>query len=166
MAARGRKTVAQEQHIRELIETFSLRNMGPSEIRNALASSQNSEPISLSLSQVNRYLAQIRRDRASRIDPAVREQELADLLAHTKDVIGVAAASSARYRDSAHGVGYLNTELKAITIAAKLQGLDVAVAPGRGGPPVQDAHPLDDLSPAEQSAQFARWAEIAKEAAV
>jgi hypothetical protein len=166
VAARGRKTVAQESHIRELVETFSLRGMGPSEIRKALASSQNTEPVSLSLRQVNSYLAQMRRDRPSRIDPTVREQEWADLLAHTNDVIDVAAASSARYRDSVHGAAYLNTELKAITIAAKLWGLDIAAAPGRGGPQVQDTHPLDDLSPAEQSAQFARWAEITREAAL
>lgn len=163
MAAGGRKPFAQELGIRERIDTLSLRGMGPSEIRNALASSQNTEPISLSLRQVNRYLAEVRRERVQRLDPAVREQGFADLLAHTNDVIGVAAASSARYRESAHGVGYLNTEIKAITLAAKLQGFDSPAPTAAAGSVAPDSHLLDALSGAEQSAQFARWADMTKE---
>ena len=120
MARPGRKPFEEELRLRERIESLYLNGLRPTAIRDALASAQNPAPIELSLRQVQSYVTRMRRGWAKSLDPAQREAERAELVAASKDVIRVAAASSARYRDDAIGVGYLNTELKAIERLAKL----------------------------------------------
>lgn len=161
MARPGRKPLEDELRLRERIESLSLSGLRPVAIRDALASAQNAAPIELSVRQIQAYLAAIRRGWAHSLDPAAREAERAELVANTKDVIRVAASSSARYRDGAEGVGYLNTELRAIDRLAKLLGLNgPAVSAGR---PDADTHELDRLSGAEQAARLRELALLVEE---
>ena len=159
MARPGRKPFEEELRLRERIESLYLSGLRPSAIRDALASAQNAAPIELSLRQVQSYVAQVRRGWAKSLDPAGREAEWAELVAANKDVIRVAAASSARYRDDAIGVGYLNSEIKGIALLAKLMGLDAQ--PGaRGSPPEAAVSPFAALPPAEQAASLHHLADL------
>jgi hypothetical protein len=136
--------------------------MRPAQIRDALASTQNPVPIELSLRQVQTYVTRIRRGWIANLDPAQREAEWAELVAANRDVIRVAAASSARYRDDAIGVGYLNSEIKGIALQAKLLGFDAQ--PGaRGAPPEADISPIATLPRAEQAASLHRLADLVAE---
>ena len=137
-----------------------LSGLRPAQIRDALASAQNQVPIELSLRQVQSYVTQLRRGWAKSLDPAQREAEWAELLAATKDVIRVAAGSSARYRDDALGVGYLNSELKGIALLAKLLGLDLVAPSERGGPPEAEVSPFAALPPSEQAASLHHLADL------
>jgi hypothetical protein len=160
MGARGRKPFEEEFRLRERIESLYLSGLRPGQIRDALASAQNQAPIELSLRQVQAYVAQVRRGWATSLDPAQREAERAELVAAGKDVIRVAAASSARYRDDAVGVGYLNTELKAIERVARLLGLDAAALSERARVPEAEVTPIAALPPAEQAASLHRLADL------
>jgi hypothetical protein len=168
MAARGRKSFATELRIREQTKRLYLNGLSATGIRDALASPQNPEPIHLSLRQVQAYLLKIRTDWAQAIQPEAADEQCAALIAATDDVIFTAAASSARYRDSSLGVGYLNTELKGIRQKAQLLGLDQLRrgAPGRtvSATPLS-AHPLDELSAAEQAQRLRELAEALEETA-
>ena len=154
MAARGRKPLEEELRRREQIESLYLSGLRTAQIRDALASAQNPTPIELSLRQVQAYVAQIKGGWAKSLDPAQREAERAELVAEGKDVIRVAAGSSARYRGDAIAVGYLNTELKAIERVAKLLGLDAPAAGTRGGHCVAEASPFATLSRPELEASI------------
>ena len=160
MARPGRRPFEEELRLRERIEGLYLSGLRPAQIRDALASAQNPAPIELSLRQVQSYVARMRRGWAKSLDPAQREAERAELVAASKDVIRVAAASSARYRDDAIGVGYLNTELKAIERLAKLLGLDLVAPSERGGPPGADVSPFAALPPSEQAASLHHLADL------
>jgi hypothetical protein len=160
VATRGRKPFEEELRLRERIESLYLSGLRPTAIRDALASAQNPAPIELSLRQVQSYVARMRRGWAKSLDPAQREAERAELVAASKDVIRVAAASSARYRDDAIGVGYLNTELKAIDRVAKFLGLDAMAPGGRGGPLEADVPPFAALPPSEQAASLHHLADL------
>jgi hypothetical protein len=117
-------------------------------------------PIELSLRQIQAYVTRMRRSWVASLDPAQREAEWAELVAAGKDVIRVAAASSARYRDDAVGVGYLNTELKAIERVARLLGLDAAALSERARVPEAEVSPFAGLPPAEQAASLHRLADL------
>jgi hypothetical protein len=159
VARPGRKPFEEELRLREQIEGLYLSGMRPAQIRDALASAQNAVPIELSLRQVQAYVTRMRRGWAQRLDPAGREAEWAELVAAGKDVIRVAAASSARYRDDAVGVGYLNSEIKGIALMAKLLGFDGQ--PGaRGAPPEAAVSPFAALPPAEQAASLHHLADL------
>ena len=167
MAARGRKPFEEELRLRERIESLYWSGLRPAAIRDALASAQNVAPMELSLRQVQAYVSRLRRGWAKSLDPAQREAEWAELVANAKDVIRVAAASSARYRDTSVGVGYLNSEIKGIDRLARLLGLDgprrtelaaLAGAPGGGA-----AHPLDALSPKEQIVRLRALLDVLEE---
>jgi hypothetical protein len=160
MAARGRKPFEDELRLRERIESLYLSGLRPAAIRDALASAQNPVPIELSLRQVQSYVAQMRRSWVASLDPAQREAEWAELVAAGKDIIRVAAASSARYRDDDLGVGYLNTELKAIERVAKLLGLGAAGLGERARVPATEVSPIAALPPAEQAASLHRLADL------
>jgi len=160
VARPGRKPFEEELRLRERIEGLYLSGLRPAQIRDALASAQNQVPIELSLRQVQSYVTQLRRGWAKSLDPAQREAEWAELLAATKDVIRVAAGSSARYRDDAVGVGYLNSELKGIALLAKLMGLDAPAPGGRGGPLEVDISPFAALPPSEQAASLHHLADL------
>jgi hypothetical protein len=108
--------VEEELRLRERIESLHFTGLRPVEIRDALASSQNATPIELSVRQVQAHLQTIRRGWARSIDPAVREAELAELVANLKDAARTASSASARYREHPEGVGYANTRLKALKI--------------------------------------------------
>jgi hypothetical protein len=159
MARPGRKPFEEELRLHERIESLYLSGLRTAQIRDALASTQNPVPIELSLRQVQSYVAQIRRGWATSLDPAQREAERAELVAAGKDVIRVAAASSARYRDDAIGIGYLNSEIKGIALLAKLLGLDARQG-ARGSPPETDVSPIAGLPPAEQAASLHRLADL------
>ena len=162
MARPGRKPLAEELRLREQIEGLYLSGMRPGQIRDALASAQNTVPIELSLRQVQSYVTRMRRDWVARLDPAQREAEWGELVAASKDVIRVAAASSARYRDDAVGVGYLNSEIKGLALLARLLGLDAP--PGaRAAPPEADISPIATLPRAEQAASLHRLADLVAE---
>ena len=162
MARPGRKPFEEELRLRERIEGLYLSGMRPAQIRDALASTQNPVPIELSLRQVQTYVTRIRRGWIANLDPAQREAEWAELVAANRDVIRVAAASSARYRDDAIGVGYLNSEIKGIALQAKLLGFDAQ--PGaRGAPPEADISPIATLPRAEQAASLHRLADLVAE---
>ena len=162
MARPGRKPFEEELRLRERIESLYLSGMRPAQIRDALASTQNPVPIELSLRQVQTYVTRIRRGWIANLDPAQREAEWAELVAANRDVIRVAAASSARYRDDAIGVGYLNSEIKGIALQAKLLGFDAQ--PGaRGAPPEADISPIATLPRAEQAASLHRLADLVAE---
>lgn len=163
MARPGRKPFEEELRLRERIEGLYLSGLRPAQIRDALASAQNPTPIELSLRQVQTYVTRMRRGWVASLDPAKREAEWAELVAAGKDVIRVAAASSARYRDDAIGVGYLNSEIKGIALLAKLMGLDAPVPGGRGGPPEADVPPFAALPSAEQAASLHRLADLVAE---
>ena len=160
MARLGRRPFEEELRLRERIEGLYLSGLRPAQIRDALASAQNQVPIELSLRQVQSYVTQLRRGWAKSLDPAQREAEWAELLAATKDVIRVAAGSSARYRDDALGVGYLNSELKGIALLAKLMGLDAPAPGGRGGPLEAEVSPFAALPPSEQAASLHHLADL------
>ena len=160
MARPGRRPFEEELRLRERIEGLYLSGLRPAQIRDALASAQNQVPIELSLRQVQSYVTQLRRGWAKSLDPAQREAERAELVAATKDVIRVAAGSSARYRDDALGVGYLNSELKGIALLAKLMGLDAPAPGGRGGPLEADVSPFAALPPSEQAASLHHLADL------
>ena len=162
MARPGRKPFEEELRLRERIEGLYLSGLRPAQIRDALASAQNAVPIELSLRQVQSYVTQLRRSWVARLDPAQREAEWAELVAANKDVIRVAAASSARYRDDAVGVGYLNSEIKGIALLAKLMGLDARQG-ARGAPPEADISPIATLPRAEQAASLHRLADLVAE---
>ena len=162
VARPGRKPFEEELRLRERIESLYLSGLRPTAIRDALASAQNPAPIELSLRQVQAYVARMRRDWVASLDPAQREAEWAELVAANKDVIRVAAASSARYRDDAVGVGYLNSEIKGIALLARLLGLD-APPGGRGAPPEADISPIATLPRAEQAASLHRLADLVAE---
>jgi hypothetical protein len=162
VARPGRKPFEEELRLRERIEGLYLSGMRPAQIRDALASTQNPVPIELSLRQVQTYVTRIRRGWIANLDPAQREAEWAELVAANRDVIRVAAASSARYRDDAIGVGYLNSEIKGIALQAKLLGFDAQ--PGaRGAPPEADISPIATLPRAEQAASLHRLADLVAE---
>ena len=162
MARPGRKPFEEELRLRERIESLYLSGMRPAQIRDALASTQNPVPIELSLRQVQTYVTRIRRGWIANLDPAQREAEWAELVAANRDVIRVAAASSARYRDDAIGVGYLNSEIKGIALQAKLLGFDAQ--PGaRGAPPEADISPIATLPRAEQAASLHYLADLVAE---
>jgi hypothetical protein len=163
VARPGRKPFEEELRLRERIESLYLSGLRPAQIRDALASAQNPVPIELSLRQVQSYLTQIRRGWAKSLDPDQRDAERAELVAASKDVIRVAAASSARYRDDAVGVGYLNTELKAIDRVAKFLGLDAAALGERARLADADVSPFVGLPPAEQAASMHRLADLVAE---
>ena len=163
MARPGRKPFEEELRLRERIESLYLSGLRPAQIRGALASAQNPAPIELSLRQVQSYVTRMRRGWAKSLDPAQREAERAELVAASKDVIRVAAASSARYRDDAVGVGYLNSEIKGIALLAKLLGFGSATAGARGGPPEADISPIATLPHAEQAASLHRLADLVAE---
>ena len=169
MAARGRKPFEDELRIRERIESLYLSGLRPVAIRDALASAQNAEPLELSVRQIQAYLKRIGRGWARSLDPGVLDHERAELIAAGKDVIRVAAASSARYRSEPQGVGYLNTEVRAIAGVAKLLGLDAVrrpeAAPPADGPPADDVHPLDDLSADEQIVRLRELADLLEQSA-
>jgi hypothetical protein len=159
VARPGRKPFEEELRLRERIESLYLSGMRPAQIRDALASTQNPVPIELSLRQVQEYVTRMRRGWVASLDPAQREAEWAELVAANRDVIRVAAASSARYRDDAIGVGYLNSEIKGIALQAKLLGFDAQ--PGaRGAPPEADISPIATLPRAEQAASLHRLADL------
>ena len=160
MATRGRKPFEEELRLRERIESLYLSGLRPAQIRGALASAQNPVPIELSLRQVQAYVTRMRRDWVARLDPAQREAERAELVAASKDLIRVAAASSARYRGDAIGVGYLNSELKGIALLAKLMGLDLVAPGGRGGPLEAEVSPFAALPPSEQAASLHHLADL------
>jgi len=160
VARPGRRPFEEELRLRERIEGLYLSGLRPAQIRDALASAQNQVPIELSLRQVQSYVTQLRRGWAKSLDPAQREAEWAELLAATKDVIRVAAGSSARYRDDALGVGYLNSELKGIALLAKLMGLDAPAPGGRGGPLEAEVSPFAALPPSEQAASLHHLADL------
>jgi hypothetical protein len=162
VARPGRKPFEEELRLRERIESLYLSGMRPAQIRDALASAQNPVPTELSLRQVQTYVTRIRRGWIANLDPAQREAEWAELVAANRDVIRVAAASSARYRDDAIGVGYLNSEIKGIALQAKLLGFDAQ--PGaRGAPPEADISPIATLPRAEQAASLHRLADLVAE---
>jgi hypothetical protein len=163
VARPGRKPFEEELRLRERIEGLHLSGLRPVQIRDALASAQNQVPIELSLRQVQTYVTRMRRSWVASLDPAQREAEWAELLAATKDVIRVAAGSSARYRDDAIGVGYLNSEIKGIALLAKLVGLDAPAAGARGAPPEADISPIATLPRAEQAASLHRLADLVAE---
>ena len=163
MARPGRKPFEEELRLRERIESLYLSGMRPAQIRDALASAQNAVPIELSLRQVQSYVTQLRRGWAKSLDPAQREAEWAELVAANRDVIRVAAASSARYRDDDLGVGYLNSEIKGIALLAKLLGFGSATAGARGAPPEADISPIATLPRAEQAASLHRLADLVAE---
>jgi len=159
VARPGRKPFEEELRLRERIESLYLSGMRPAQIRDALASTQNPVPIELSLRQVQTYVTRIRRGWIANLDPAQREAEWAELVAANRDVIRVAAASSARYRDDDLGVGYLNSEIKGIALQAKLLGFDAQ--PGaRGAPPEADISPIATLPRAEQAASLHHLADL------
>ena len=160
MARPGRRPFEEELRLRERIEGLYLSGLRPAQIRDALASAQNQVPIELSLRQVQSYVTQLRRGWAKSLDPAQREAEWAELLAATKDVIRVAAGSSARYRDDALGATYLNVELKAIDRVAKFLGLDAMAPGGRGGPLEAEVSPFAALPPSEQAASLHHLADL------
>ena len=160
MARPGRKPFEEEFRLRERIEGLYLSGMRPAQIRDALASAQNQAPIELSLRQVQSYVTRMRRGWVASLDPAQREAEWAELVAANRDVIRVAAASSARYRDDDLGVGYLNSEIKGIALLAKLLGFGSATAGTRGAPPEADVSPFAGLPPAEQAASLHRLADL------
>jgi hypothetical protein len=161
VARPGRKPFEEELRLRERIEGLYQSGLRPVQIRDALASAQNQVPIELSLRQVQSYVTQMRRGWAKSLDPAQREAEWAELVAANRDVIRVAAASSARYRDDAVGVGYLNSEIKGIALMAKLLGFDAAGA--RGAPPEADISPIATLPRAEQAASLHYLADLIAE---
>jgi hypothetical protein len=163
VARAGRKPFEEELRLRERIEGLYLSGLRPAQIRDALASAQNQVPIELSLRQVQSYVTRMRRGWVASLDPAEREAELAELVAANRDVIRVAAASSARYRDDAVGVGYLNSEIKGIALLAKLLGFGSATAGPRGAPPVADISPIATLPRAEQAASLHRLADLVAE---
>ena len=163
MARPGRRPFEEELRLRERIESLYLSGLRPTAIRDALASAQNAVPIELSLRQVQSYVTQMRRGWVASLDPAQREAEWAELVAANRDVIRVAAASSARYRDDDLGVGYLNSEIKGIALLAKLLGLDGPVAGARGAPPEADISPIATLPRAEQAASLHRLADLVAE---
>ena len=160
MARPGRRPFEEELRLRERIEGLYLSGLRPAQIRDALASAQNQVPIELSLRQVQAYVTRMRRDWVASLDPAQREAEWAELLAATKDVIRVAAGSSARYRDDALGATYLNVELKAIDRVAKLLGFDAPAPGGRGGPLEADVSPFAALPSSEQAASLHHLADL------
>ena len=84
-------------------------------------------------------------------------------MANLKDAIRTAASASARYRDSAVGVGYANNRLRGINSLARLEGFGAgpATAPKVGTDPL--AHPFDSLLPAEQAASMRHLADIIEE---
>ena len=162
MARPGRKPFEEELRLRERIEGLYQSGLRPVQIRDALASAQNQVPIELSLRQVQAHVARMRRSWLASLDPAQREAEWAELVAANRDVIRVAAASSARYRDDAVGVGYLNSEIKGIALMAKLLGFDTP--PGaRGAPREADISPIATLPRAEQAASLHRLADLVAE---
>ena len=163
MARPGRKPFEEELRLRERIEGLYLSGMRPAQIRDALASAQNPTPIELSLRQVQSYVTRMRRSWVASLDPDQREAEWAELLAASKDIVKVAAASSARYRDNAVGATYLNVELKAIDRVAKLLGLDGPAAGARGAPAEADISPIATLPHAEQAASLHRLADLVAE---
>jgi len=163
VARPGRRPFEEELRLRERIEGLYLSGLRPAQIRDALASAQNQVPIELSLRQVQSYVTQLRRGWAKSLDPAQREAEWAELLAATKDVIRVAAGSSARYRDDALGATYLNVELKAIDRVAKLLGFDAPAAGARGAPREADISPFAALPPSEQAASLHHLADLVAE---
>jgi hypothetical protein len=163
VARPGRRPFEEELRLRERIEGLYLSGLRPAQIRDALASAQNAAPIELSLRQVQSYVTRMRRGWAKSLDPAQREAERAELVAASKDVIRVAAASSARYRDDAIGVGYLNSELKGIALLAKLMGLDAPAPGARGAPREADISPIATLPRAEQAASLHRLADLVAE---
>jgi hypothetical protein len=163
VARPGRKPFEEELRLRERIEGLYLSGLRPAQIRDALASAQNQVPIELSLRQVQSYVTQMRRGWAKSLDPAQREAEWAELVAANRDVIRVAAASSARYRDDAVGVAYLNSEIKGIALLAKLLGFDAPAAGARGAPPEADISPIATLPRAEQAASLHRLADLVAE---
>jgi hypothetical protein len=163
VARPGRRPFEEELRLRERIEGLYLSGLRPAQIRDALASAQNQVPIELSLRQVQSYVTQLRRGWAKSLDPAQREAEWAELLAATKDVIRVAAGSSARYRDDAVGVGYLNSEIKGIALLAKLLGFGSATAGARGGPLEAEVSPFATLPPSEQAASLHHLADLVAE---
>jgi hypothetical protein len=160
VARPGRKPFEEELRLREQIEGLYLSGLRPAQIRDALASAQNPVPIELSLRQVQAYVTRMRRDWVARLDPAQREAEWAELVAANRDVIRVAAASSARYRDDDLGVGYLNSEIKGIALLAKLMSLDAPARGGRGAPPEADISPIATLPRAEQAASLHHLADL------
>ena len=160
MARPGRKPFEEELRLRERIEGLYLSGLRPAQIRDALASAQNAVPIELSLRQVQSYVTRMRRSWVASFDPAQREAEWAELVAATKDVIRVAAGSSARYRDDALGATYLNVELKAIERVARLLGLGAAGLGERVRVPETEVSPIAALPPAEQAASLHRLADL------
>jgi hypothetical protein len=163
MARPGRKPFEEELRLRERIEGWYLSGMRPAQIRDALASAQNPVPIELSLRQVQSYVTRMRRSWVASLDPAQREVEWAELVAANRDVIRVAAASSARYRDDAVGVGYLNSEIKGIALLAKLMGFDAPAAGARSATPEADISPIATLPRAEQAASLHHLLELVTE---
>jgi hypothetical protein len=163
VARPGRKPFEEELRLRERIEGLYLSGMRPAQIRDALASAQNPTPVELSLRQVQSYVTRMRRDWVARLDPAQREAEWGELVATSKDVIRVAAASSARYREGDLGVGYLNSQIKGIALLARLLGLDAPTAGARGAPPEADISPIATLPRAEQVASLHRLADLVAE---
>jgi hypothetical protein len=163
VATPGRKPFEEELRLRERIEGLYQSGLRPVQIRDALASAQNQVPIELSLRQVQTYVTRMRRSWIASLDPAQREAEWAELLAASKDVIRVAAASSARYRDDDLGPAYLNTELKAIERTAKLLGFDAPAAGTRSTPPEADISPIAMLPRAEQAASLHYLADLVAE---
>jgi hypothetical protein len=160
VARPGRKPFEEELRLRERIEGLYLSGLRPAQIRDALASAQNPVPIELSVRQVQSYLTQIRRGWAKSLDPDQRDAERAELVAASKDVIRVAAASSARYRDETLGIGYLNTELKAIDRVSKLLGLDGSPSGERARLAEADLSPFTTLPACEQAASLHRLADL------
>jgi hypothetical protein len=164
MAPKGRKPIAEELRLRERIEGLYFGGgLRPIEIRDALASAQNTTPVELSLRQVQAHVQHIREDWAKSIDPARRDAELAELVANLKDAIRTAASASARYRDSAVGVGYANNRLRAINSLARLEGLGAGSATAGNANTAPTAHPFDALMPAEQAASMRHLADIIEE---
>jgi hypothetical protein len=163
VARPGRKPFEEELRLRERIESLYLSGMRPAQIRDALASAQNPVPTELSLRQVQTYVTRIRRGWIANLDPAQREAEWAELVAANRDVIRVAAASSARYRDDAIGVGYLNSEIKGIALQAKLLGFDAPAAGTRSALPTTDIPPMAMLPRAEKAASLHRLADLVSE---
>ena len=163
MARPGRKPFEEELRLRERIESLYLSGLRPAAIRDALASAQNLTPIELSLRQVQSYVARMRREWVASLDPAQREAEWAELVAAGRDVIRVAAASSARYRDDDLGVGYLNSEIKGIALLAKLLGFGSATRGGRAASPEADISPIATLPRAEQAASLHHLADLVAE---
>ena len=164
MAARGRKPLEEELRLRELIESLYHKGMGPAAIRDALASTQNTTPVELSVRQVQAYLRRIKRGWAKNLDPAQLEEERAEIVAQLKDTSYTAAGASARYRGDAVGVGYLKTSLKATELWARYIGLDQPAQSQRSASaPPADAHPFESLPRNDQPVYLRHLADVIEE---